>query len=71
METNKELNKGRADTDYKKEDVIRVLLNIWKANPSLRLGQLIENATYGKYDLFYLEDSDLRDALIQYTETIK
>jgi hypothetical protein len=33
------------------------LLRVWEANPNLRLGQLLHNATYG-VDYFYLHDDE-------------
>lgn len=46
----------RADTDAQKERVIGRLLAVWKANPTLRLGQLIVNAHPLPY---YIEDEFL------------
>lgn len=33
----------RADTNKRKEEIINHLLQLWKNNPELRLGQLIGN----------------------------
>lgn len=52
------------------------LWRIWRKHPSLRLGQLIDNAAFNagftyadnrlKTDLFYIPDERLRDALLVY-----
>lgn len=39
-------SKGLAITDGDKEAFLKVLLNIWKQNKTLRLGQLLMNATH-------------------------
>ena len=51
--------KGKAASDEQKETVIRNLLAYWKANPDLRLTQLISNAIPQGDDLYYTEDFDL------------
>lgn len=43
--------------------VLGVLGRVWKGCPSLRLGQLLKNASNG-VDLFYLEDEDLEAELL-------
>ena len=51
----------RATKDKEKEEVISKILSVWKNNPELRLGQLIEiirSFTESK-DLFYIEDYEL------------
>jgi hypothetical protein len=45
---------GRANEPYQKKQVIDRLLELWLANPNLRLGQLIRNCFND--DLFCVED---------------
>jgi uncharacterized protein YihD (DUF1040 family) len=40
------------------EYVLNTIRNAWYANPDLRLGQLLVNATSDD-DLYYIEDEDL------------
>jgi hypothetical protein len=49
---------GRAQTDEQKKQVMDRLLDAWKRNPKLRLGQLIYCVTGGNADevLFSIED---------------
>jgi hypothetical protein len=50
--------------------ILRQMEQVWKANPELRLAQLIANATHfrtGGFDCFYLEDGDLVQALQDYS----
>lgn len=56
----------RATNDAKKREVIEILLNLWKANPSLRLGQLIENAYHPGGMLIIEEDFDLLSVLKEF-----
>ena len=44
------------------DEIWDLLREIWKQYPDWRLGQLIFNLT-GKYDCFYVEDSDLEEKL--------
>lgn len=70
------MSSKRVKTDNDKQAVIGTLLQAWKNNPYLRLGQLIFNATAGKsypscnYDyhqiIFHVEDGDLAKALARY-----
>ena len=53
--------KNRAKTDVKKEQIIHRLLQAWKANPNLRLGQLLINSLPFSLSLFYVEDNELID----------
>lgn len=47
--------------------VLNEIERIWNNNRSLRLSQLIVNATENK-DIFYFEDDDLLNYLKQYNE---
>lgn len=52
------------------KEILAVLEKIWSANPDLRLGQIIVNATQSKEpcpEVFYLEDSKLLARLNEYT----
>jgi hypothetical protein len=40
-----------------RREAIERLLKVWEANPELRLGQLLHNATHG-VDCFYLYDDE-------------
>ena len=42
--------------------MINLIYKIWKKNPDLRLGQLIDNAI-NKENIFYIEDIDLERQL--------
>ena len=48
------------------EPLMRRLTAVWKQNPGLRLGQLINNATNGK-DIYYIEDEPLINELQLYS----
>ena len=54
---------GRAETPEQKRAVVERILAAWEKSPTLRLGQLIENARYRvpgpKPDLFNIEDEAL------------
>lgn len=58
---------GRAVDDSQKQEVMERLLEVWKANPFLRLGQLIGNVYHstdqGGVSLYYAEDYALMTAL--------
>jgi hypothetical protein len=58
---------GRAVSDDAKQEVLERLLVVWKANPALRLGQLIGNIYHsndrGGVSLYYAEDYALLTAL--------
>ena len=60
--------KGRAETDEQKREVMKKILAAWIKTPTLRLGQLIDNAT--KSDIFYIEDNDLVDAIMTWIEKL-
>ena len=49
---------GRAKDDETKKQAITRILDVWKRNPAMRLGQLIYVATNGE-DIFDVEDSQL------------
>lgn len=49
---------NRAKTYEQKRKVMEEILGVWAANPDLRLGQLLINAT-GKTDIFNEEDLTL------------
>lgn len=52
----------RAKTDEAKTEVMLQLLELWKSEPDMRLGQLLVNAarpTIGHCDIFYVEDRAL------------
>jgi hypothetical protein len=49
---------GRAKDDETKKQAIVRILDVWKRNPELRLGQLIYLATNGE-DIFDVEDAQL------------
>ena len=46
-----------------------IIAECWKQFPSLRLGQLIENACGA--NIFYMEDSELTEKLSRYCEEMK
>jgi hypothetical protein len=59
---------GRAETTEEKEQVIQRLLEVWKAYPDLRLGQLILNALRDNNDILYMiEDIPLLEHIEDYT----
>ena len=67
--------KGRAETYEQKREAVDKLLGAWMCQPTLRLGQLIDNAispTSGAMTsrvpppLFYIEDEELVDTVTQY-----
>lgn len=47
--------KDRAETDKQKQEIVERLLNSWKLQRELRLGQLLYCATGGR-DIFNVED---------------
>ena len=49
---------GRAETDDRKEAIVRRILDVWMQFPELRLGQLLV-AVSRPDSLFYMEDEDL------------
>jgi hypothetical protein len=57
----------RAIDDSQKQEILERLLEVWKANPSLRLGQLIGNVYHstdrGGVNLYYQEDYPLLKSL--------
>lgn len=58
---------GRAIDDNQKQELLERLLEVWKANPFLRLGQLIGNVYHstdrGGVSLYYAEDFPLVTSL--------
>ena len=67
----------RAYDEWQKRMIIERLFSAWVANPSQRLGQLIENALACRPvnaphpDLFNIEDMDVGSAVIAYCELLK
>lgn len=57
------LRPGRAKTEQEKAAVIERLAAVWKANPDLRLGQLIANVYRDLRYLYYTEDETLIRAI--------
>jgi hypothetical protein len=52
---------GRAETPEQKRAIVERLLAAWLAKPTLRLGQMIDNAGFrAATALFYVEDEALR-----------
>lgn len=50
----------RAQCKEERRDIIEKLLKLWEKHPELRLGQLVYNLSYRKFqDVFYIEDYDL------------
>lgn len=66
--------KGRAETYEQKREAVDKILGAWMCTPTLRLGQLIDNAISSTRSpaldldtrLFYIEDEDLVDEVTQY-----
>lgn len=58
-------NPGRADTNEKKEALVKRLLVAWKSVPDQRLGQFLFNAI-DEEDMFFMEDSRLIEVLENY-----
>lgn len=56
---NKNSKDLRAKTNKQKEIIINRILEKWKKNPSLRLGQLLMCSISSNDDLFYIEDEVL------------
>lgn len=46
--------------------MLKILGEAWKENPSLRLGQLLVNATGHTGDFFYVEDARVRNSLYNF-----
>lgn len=46
--------------------IIERILKVWQAHPYLRLGQLIENATANKVDLFVIDNGQLAQMIEVY-----
>ena len=58
---------GRAYTSEEKQAILNRIGAVWNAFPSLRLGQLIENARWGVgTDMFYVEDEKFVAVLEDY-----
>ncbi len=49
--------------------ILKRVEEIWKANPDLRLTQLIMNALALNVDPYYIEDDRLEKKLIEYKST--
>ena len=49
--------------------ILKRVEEIWKANPDLRLTQLIMNALELDVDPYYIEDDTLEKKLIEYKST--
>ena len=65
-------NRGRAENKADRKEVINRILAVWERCPTLRLGQLIENATTNgnpEY-LFFVEDQVLVEILEKYIKDI-
>jgi hypothetical protein len=56
---------GRAQAEYEKSLVIKRLFAVWRSNPNLRLGQLIENAVTPVAQ-YYIEDFPFIEAIERY-----
>lgn len=61
------MNPRRAITNAQKRAVIERIFVAWCERPSMRLGQLLENAN-GRCCLFYAEDSDLATLVERFVE---
>jgi len=69
----------RAAEHWQKRLIIEGLMATWLENPELRLGQLLVNACNSDdkaksrlpEDIFYLEDMDLGDLLLDYRNKTK
>lgn len=66
---------GRAENAAQKQEVLERLLEVWKARPELRLGQLIGNVYHsndrGGVSLYYAEDYALLTALEEAYREVK
>lgn len=49
--------------------ILPIVEEIWKANPDLRLTQLIMNSLAMHGDPYYIEDDTLEKTLIEYKKT--
>lgn len=58
----------RATNDAKKREIVERLLELWKKNPSMRLGQLIGNCSHypSGVDPYHWEDYDFISILEEY-----
>ena len=64
----------RAKEIWQKRLLLEGLLTAWLECPEQRLGQLITNATGfddAECDLFFLEDLDLGDRLLDYRDRVR
>ena len=52
------------------DELLTLVGEAWKANPDLRLGQLLFALTPAGKDLFFLEDSALKDILLEVTAQV-
>jgi len=50
--------------------VLDKLLEVWSVYPEMRLGQLLDNATYMEDDLFYISNQKLLDRLQEFAEKV-
>lgn len=55
----------RAETGARKEMLIEIVLEVWKQNPELRLGQLLQTVVEGGV-MFFTEDKTIAESLIKY-----
>lgn len=65
---------GRAETDDQKRVILDRLLVVWQHFPTLRLGQLIDNARVAAKvcpDLFYLEDEALAKVVEDFVSRVQ
>lgn len=55
------------------DHVLNELEKYWKANPDLRLGQIISNMTtaLGRIDCFHIEDDDMVKAIKHFTKDLE
>ncbi len=50
--------------------ILEMLEDIWVKNPDMRFGQLVNNLFVSQFndrDMFYVEDSELQEALFTFT----
>ena len=51
--------------------ILNLIEEIWKVNPELRFGQIVELAKPPHKDFFYFEDDDLEEVLTEVSYKIK
>lgn len=61
---------NRAEEESQKRECIQKLLDVWLANPTMRLGQLLDNAVFQSKGapIFYIEDITLVQAVIDFSQ---